>query len=98
MTINLFADHPSWSPQKAMVAIERGPLVYGIEESDCPLPLDSLTVSEDADFEQEQLTIDSTRSCSSTFHKLMVKERDLFSILHWAIAFQENILESLSDQ
>lgn len=43
-----------------MVEVERGPFVYGVEGSDCQVPLDSPTLSNDATFEVELVTIDST--------------------------------------
>ena len=52
MPVRLVAADPRTKEDEGMRAVQRGPLVYCLEETDNPEEFDSLTLSEDASFEE----------------------------------------------
>jgi uncharacterized protein len=65
--------HPSSkvSSTKGMVAIERGPFVYGVEQSGSSIPLNQISLSESSKFSEELVTVEGT-----TFVALNLQSED----------------------
>ena len=53
MPVQLVAADPRTKEDEGMRAVQRGPLVYCLEETDNPAEFDSLTLSEDASFKED---------------------------------------------
>uniref|UniRef100_A0A060TEY4 ARAD1D18040p n=1 Tax=Blastobotrys adeninivorans TaxID=409370 RepID=A0A060TEY4_BLAAD len=51
---------PRVEATKGTLAVERGPFVYGLEQSGSSLPVKDVSIPLDAKFEEEQVTIEST--------------------------------------
>lgn len=58
--------HPSPKVEatKGMVAVERGPFVYGVEQMDSSIPLNNITFNDRTEFIEEEMEIEKTKFIS----------------------------------